>query len=186
MGSERTANSLEEGPGREAGPGERETGGTRRLPCTEERRREQRPLPPSRERAALSEPFPSPDRAAGLCRILIIEDNEDAAQTLQELLELSGYEVEVAYTGREGFAAARQLRPDLVICDIGLPGMDGYAVARALREDPGTASIVLVAVSGYGRQEDQEQGAEAGFDVYLVKPVDPKYLLEVIAEGLEG
>lgn len=82
----------------------------------------------------------------------------------------------MAYTGSQGLEAAHQFRPEVVLCDIGLPGMDGYAVARRLREDPETASSRLVALTGYGRDEDRQLAEEAGFDLHLVKPVAPDEL----------
>lgn len=82
----------------------------------------------------------------------------------------------MAYTGSQRLEAAHQFRPEVVLCDIGLPGMDGYAVARRLREDPGTASSRLVALTGYGRDEDRQLAEEAGFDLHLVKPVAPDEL----------
>jgi CheY-like chemotaxis protein len=119
-------------------------------------------------------------------RVLVIEDNQDAADTLRDLLALFGHQAEVAATGPAGVDAARRWPPDVVLCDIGLPELDGYAVARQLRADPLTAPARLVALTGYGRESDQRQAAEAGFDVHLVKPVGPellKRLLEGFAEG---
>ncbi len=104
-------------------------------------------------------------------RILVIEDNEDIATTLADLLELEGHEPILAGSGPEGLDAARRHRPDLVICDIGLPGMDGFEVAAALRADADLRSTVLVALSGYGRPEDKEKAVAAGFDEHLTKPV---------------
>jgi CheY-like chemotaxis protein len=108
----------------------------------------------------------------------VVEDNRDAAEMLKTLLELYGYEVGVAYTGPDGVAAARGTRPDVVVCDIGLPGLDGFGVARTLRGDPETAAARLIAVTGYGRAEDRERVLSAGFDEHLVKPVDPDGLIE--------
>jgi signal transduction histidine kinase len=105
-------------------------------------------------------------------RILVIEDNQDAAETLRDILELVGHTVEIAFSGQAGVEAARRIHPEVVLCDIGLPGMDGYAVARALRQDPATASLHLVALSGYGQDEDRRQTREAGFDKHLTKPVN--------------
>lgn len=121
------------------------------------------------------DPAAEPDRPGHL-RILVVEDNADAADTLRDLLELFGHEVEVAYTGSEGLEAAHQFHPEVVLCDIGLPGMDGYAVARRLREDPETAASRLVALTGYGRDADRQLAQEAGFDLHLVKPVAPDEL----------
>jgi CheY-like chemotaxis protein len=94
------------------------------------------------------------------------------------LLDLSGYEVEVASTGAGGVEAAIRFLPHGVVCDIGLPELDGYGVARALRKRPETAAARLIAVTGYGRTEDIEKARRAGFDHHLVKPVDPQELLE--------
>jgi CheY-like chemotaxis protein len=116
----------------------------------------------------------SPPRvpSTGPIRILVVEDNRDAAETLRDLLELSGCRVAVAYAGPEAVAAAGQFRPEVVLCDLGLPGMDGYQVAAALRQDPALAQTRLIAISGYGQQEDQRRAREAGFDLHLTKPVE--------------
>jgi PAS domain S-box-containing protein len=103
-------------------------------------------------------------------RVLIIEDNRDAADTLQEVLELDGHEVAVAHSGPEGIVAARQFHPDLVFCDIGLPGMEGYEVARVFRADKELQHAHLVALSGYALPEDLRRAAEAGFDRHIAKP----------------
>jgi PAS domain S-box-containing protein len=113
-------------------------------------------------------------------RVLVVDDNEDAAETLAELVELFGHEAEVAYDGPSAVAKARTSRPDLVLCDIGLPGMDGYAVARELRADRATG-VQLVAVSGYARPEDVAKAARAGFDSHVAKPLDPEKLERVLA-----
>jgi PAS domain S-box-containing protein len=105
-------------------------------------------------------------------RLLIIEDNRDAADSLRELLELSGCTVEVAYSGPEGVRLARQRRPEAVLCDLGLPGMSGYEVAAQLRQNPELAGVRLIALSGYGQEEDQRRAREAGFDRQLTKPVE--------------
>jgi PAS domain S-box-containing protein len=128
-------------------------------------------------------PAPSPEAGTGL-RVLVIEDHRDAADSLRMVLEIYGrHTVAVAYTGTEGVEQARRFRPDVVLCDLGLPGMTGFEVARALRHDPTTAAARLIAVSGYGREEDQRQAREAGFDDALVKPVDPPELQRILAEG---
>ena len=102
-------------------------------------------------------------------------------ESLRMLLELFGYEVTVAHSGPEGVAAALRARPDVVLCDIGLPGMDGFAVAGALRDDPATAAARLIAVTGYGQEDDRRRALAAGFDEHLVKPVDPEILLGRLA-----
>jgi two-component system CheB/CheR fusion protein len=114
--------------------------------------------------------------------VLIIEDNEDAAQSLRDVLELSGHAVEVAPDGPTGLDRARSFQPEFVFCDIGLPGMDGFAVARAFGEDGALQGAYLVALSGYALPEDQERATAAGFRRHLAKPPD----LEDIEELLRG
>jgi signal transduction histidine kinase/ActR/RegA family two-component response regulator len=103
-------------------------------------------------------------------RVLVVEDNPDAAETLREVLELGGHDVVVAVDGRTALEKARRLLPDLVLCDIGLPEMDGYAVARALRADPVLRSVRLVALTGYAMPDDHARARQAGFDEHLAKP----------------
>ncbi|HVO18167.1 MAG TPA: ATP-binding protein [Anaeromyxobacter sp.] len=122
-------------------------------------------------------PAPSPPEAVASPtvrrRVLVIEDNEDAGETLREVLELQGHEVvAVARSGADGLASARVARPDVVLCDIGLPAMDGYEVARAFRADAALRGTRLVALSGYAQPEDLTRAAEAGFDAHLAKPPD--------------
>ncbi len=138
-------------------------------------------LPLEPEPAALSQAPGEPPPAGCRLRILLIEDNRDAAESLRVLLELYGHGVTVACTGTDGVKAGIECRPDVVVCDIGLPGLDGYGVAAALRRDPSTASIRIIAVTGYGSDEDRRRSQEAGFDQHLTKPVDPMTLLAVIA-----
>ena len=115
-------------------------------------------------------------------RILVIEDNSDAAETLGDLLRLFGHEAEVALSGPAGLEAAGSLQPDVVLCDIGLPGMDGYAVAGSLRSEPATRAARLVALTGYGRESDRQRTREAGFDLHLVKPLEPLELKRLLEE----
>src|SRR4029077_9135982 len=105
-------------------------------------------------------------------RILVVEDNEDAAESLATILGVWGHEVRVALDGAAALEAADAWTPDIVISDLGLPGMDGYVLARQLRERPALARAVLIALSGYGRDEDRRLSAEAGFDHHFVKPPD--------------
>ncbi|HEX4964325.1 MAG TPA: response regulator [Thermoanaerobaculia bacterium] len=114
-------------------------------------------------------------------RCLLIEDHEDAAESLVLLLQLFGHEAEVAFDAASGLEKARSLRPDVVLCDIGLPGMDGYAVARALRAAPETRSAYLIALTGYGQDEDRRRAQEAGFDAHLTKPADIDALHRLLA-----
>jgi CheY-like chemotaxis protein len=135
------------------------------------------PLAPAAPEATPGEPPrpPCPPR-----RVLLIEDNHDAAETLSELLTVEGHVVEVAYTGPEGLARARAFCPDIVLCDIGLPLLDGYQVARALRADPDLARTPLVALTGYARTEDMERARAAGFDAHLAKPPTVAELTRVL------
>jgi PAS domain S-box-containing protein len=126
---------------------------------------------------------PSAPRAASPHRVLIIDDNADAADAMQALLELQGHAATTAYTGEQGIERAAAFHPDIVLCDIGLPhGMDGYAVARRLREQYGRDGIRLIAVTGYGQPDDRRRAAEAGFDLHLTKPVDPARLEALLGE----
>ncbi len=113
-------------------------------------------------------------------RILIIEDNIDAADTLREALEFCEHEVEVAYSGPDGIEKARQLHPNVVLCDIGLPGMDGYRVACALRADDSFKGLFLVALSGYALPDDLERADAAGFDRHLAKPPSLEKIQELL------
>jgi len=114
-------------------------------------------------------------------RVLVIEDNVDAADSLREVLAFGGHVVEVAYNGPEGLARAREFKPEVVLCDIGLPGMDGYQVARAFRADDGLKGIFLVALSGYALPEDLQRAHEAGFDRHLAKPPSLEKIEHVLA-----
>jgi len=117
----------------------------------------------------------------GALRVLVVDDNEDAANALGQVLELSGHQVTLAHDGPGAIAAAAATPPELVLLDIGLPGMDGYAVAERLRA-AGHERAALVAISGYGQDDDVRKSSEAGFDHHLVKPVDGAVLRKLIAE----
>lgn len=119
-------------------------------------------------------------------RVLIVEDNADAAATLREVMELQGHEVLVAYDGPDGVKMARVFQPDVVFCDIGLPGMDGYAVAHRLRAEPNIRKPRLVALSGYALPEDLDRSARAGFDRHIAKPADLDELARILGEILPG
>lgn len=106
-----------------------------------------------------------------LLNILIIEDNKDLADIMYELLALSGHRVSVADNGTEGIAKARELRPDAIICDIGLPDMSGYEFAKIIRQDNELKNTYLIASSGYAQQEDVERSRVTGFNRHLAKPV---------------
>ena len=117
-------------------------------------------------------------------RLLVIEDNADAAISLQRLLEILGHEVKIAFDGQTGFQLAQSFRPHVVMSDLGLPGgLDGYGVARLLRDDPQTRGLYLIALSGYGHEECRERAHDAGFDKHLVKPVELSALKRVLADA---
>ena len=117
-------------------------------------------------------------------RVLIVDDNRDAAQAIKYLLELCGHEVAVSYDGESGIEHACDFEPNVLLCDIGLPGgADGYDVAEALRKQPVCANTHMIAITGYGREEDVRRALNAGFDLHLTKPVDAMALNELISNG---
>jgi PAS domain S-box-containing protein len=113
--------------------------------------------------------------------ILIIEDNDDARDSLRLLLETLGHRVAAATDARDGLALAQTHRPDVALIDLGLPGLDGFEVARALRASPAGKTMTLIAVTGYGQAQDRQRSKEAGFDAHLVKPVSQTVLSSLIA-----
>ncbi len=139
-------------------------------------------LPAAGEPAALSNGSEETQAPEPRRRVLVVEDNRDAAASLSMLLELMGHEVRVATTGPEAVRLASEWPPEITISDIGLPGFDGYEVARRLRVQLGREPL-LVALTGYGRDEDRRQSREAGFDHHLVKPADPAVLRRVLGEA---
>jgi two-component system CheB/CheR fusion protein len=114
---------------------------------------------------------PTPSR-----RILLVDDNVDATESLAVILRTSGHEVRTAYRAPAALEAARAFRPEVVLLDIGMPGMDGYEMARRLRQERGLENVLLVALTGYGQEEDRRRSREAAIDHHLVKPVDPEEL----------
>jgi signal transduction histidine kinase len=122
---------------------------------------------------------PVPEQSAR--RVLIVDDNVDAADSLTMILRLDGHEVECAYTARDGLAQAIRFRPDAAFLDIGLPGMNGYELASRMREDPQLAGAYLVALTGYGQADDKVRARDSGFDAHLVKPANLRALQEILA-----
>jgi signal transduction histidine kinase/CheY-like chemotaxis protein len=114
-------------------------------------------------------------------RILIVDDNADAADTMALLLEFDGHQTKTVYGSSEALGAAIEFRPDTVLLDIGLPGMNGYEIAERLRAMPELSAVRLIALTGYGKAEDQERAKAAGFDDHLVKPVDLADLMKTLA-----
>jgi two-component system, sensor histidine kinase len=128
---------------------------------------------------------PSPETHANrhAVRVLVVEDNVDAALTLADLLTLWGYDVRVVHDGLAALEVAPVYRPEAVLLDIGLPKMDGYGVARWLRAQPRLAGVLIVGVTGYGQDRDRQLSREAGFDHHLVKPVDLGLLRRLLEEA---
>ena len=138
-------------------------------------------LPLEPDPAALSPAPDGPRPAEGpRSRVLVIEDNRDAAESLRVLLEILGHEVRVAFTGREGVELALGWAPDVVLSDIGLPELDGYEVARRLRREARFKDKLFVALTGYNSEDDRRLSREAGFDYHLVKPADVRELQRVL------
>ncbi len=115
-------------------------------------------------------------------RILIADDNADAADTLAHLLECAGYETTVAYDGIAALEIAERLHPDVILLDLGMPQLAGDEVARRVREQPWGRTVRLIAVTGYGHDAHRRLTEQVGFDRHLVKPTDPDTLLRVISE----
>lgn len=113
-------------------------------------------------------------------RLLVVDDNRDAAESMSMLLEIWGHEVAFAYDGPSALKTAEQWQPEAVFLDIGLPGMDGYEVAERLRELPQAKTAVLIAITGYGQEDDRVRSRRAGIDHHLVKPVAPEALRGLI------
>jgi PAS domain S-box-containing protein len=122
-----------------------------------------------------------PAAAASGHRLLVVDDNRDAAFSLSMLLRLQGHEVKVAHDGLSALETAMSFRPVLIFLDLGMPKMDGYEVARRIRTTPGLENVVLAALTGWGQEEDRRRTAEAGFDHHLVKPPEPQALVGVLA-----
>jgi CheY-like chemotaxis protein len=115
-------------------------------------------------------------------RVLVLDDNQDAADLLGLMLESVGYETTVVYNGRAALDAARRTQPDIAILDLGMPDMNGYEVARALRHRPEAATLGLIALTGWGSREDKDAAIEAGFDVHLTKPIEAGALRAALGE----
>jgi CheY-like chemotaxis protein len=122
------------------------------------------------------------DQARSSARVLIVDDNRDAAQSLALMLDLEGHEVRTAADGLEALEVAEVFRPKVVLLDIGMPGIDGYETARRLRARPWAKSALLCAQTGWGQEDDKRKARSAGFDLHLVKPIDPEELNRILAE----
>jgi CheY-like chemotaxis protein len=116
-------------------------------------------------------------------RVLLVDDNRDATDSLAVLFQLWGYEVRTAYDGLAALEQAKSFAPGVVVLDIGMPGMDGYEVASRLRSQPAFANVLIVAVTGYGGARDRRLSQEAGIDHHIVKPLNTDVLLQLIEEN---
>ncbi|WP_422929267.1 hybrid sensor histidine kinase/response regulator [Singulisphaera sp. PoT] len=123
---------------------------------------------------------PPPPRSL---RVLVVEDNRDAADLMAQILRLDGHELHVAYDGKTALADAPDFHPQVVFSDIGLPGLDGYELARRLRREPALGGVMLVAVTGYGSADDVQRAYDAGFDHHLVKPINFEVLTALISQA---
>jgi CheY-like chemotaxis protein len=114
-------------------------------------------------------------------RILVVDDNTDAAESLAALLAINGHETRLAHDGWQAMAEAKAFRPDVMFLDIGMPALDGHETARRIRQEPWGKDIVLVALTGWGQSEDRRRSKEAGFNHHLVKPADPNVVAKLIS-----
>ena len=119
-------------------------------------------------------------------RVLVVDDNADAAQTVSMLLQVLGYETDVEYDPLQALACARERAFDAYVLDIGLPGMDGHELARRIRALPGRAGALFIALTGYGQQQDRDASAAAGFHYHFVKPANVDALAQALANGVPG
>lgn len=134
-------------------------------------------------------PAPAGDAAGAAARpavrrVLVVDDNADAAQTVAMLLEVLGHEPSVEYDPLQALACARERSFDAFILDIGLPGMDGHELARQIRALPGAAGALFIALTGYGQQQDRDASRDAGFHYHFVKPADVDALAQALADGV--
>jgi DNA-binding response OmpR family regulator len=137
---------------------------------------------PLAENAVVPAPTADAAPAAARQRVLVVDDNRDAADSLAMMLALSGHEVTTAHDGEGALQHRDAFDPDVVLLDIGMPGMNGYEVARRWREAGGMRTLI-VALTGWGQEDDKRRALEAGFDHHLTKPVDPDSLLAVLHAG---
>ena len=144
-------------------------------------------LPFAAEAPALTEPLAEPEKVtvlgASSIRVLIVDDNVDAADALEQVLNSAGYQTKVAYEGVSALEIAELLRPSVILLDIGLPNLSGHEVARRVRSQPWGLSAQLIAITGWGDAEARRKTREAGFDEHLTKPVDPQQLLQLVARS---
>ena len=144
-------------------------------------------LPLAEEQKEIQPQAASADRQASIAnarcrRILIVDDNRDAAESIRLLLKMWGHEVQVAHDAATALATARSLRPDIVLLDIGLPGLSGYELAPRLRQEASLDRALMIAISGYATDEDRKKSREAGIAHHFAKPMDPDELHRLLAQ----
>lgn len=142
-------------------------------------------LPASQATAAAQAPDGERNASRTSRRILVVDDNQDAASSLSTMLELGGHSMRVAYDGQQALKIAAEHRPEVVLMDLGMPNLNGYEAARRMREEPWGRDALLVAVTGWGQQADRAASEQAGFDYHLVKPVDPE-AVQALLSALDG
>lgn len=136
-------------------------------------------VPQRSQKEAMQE---NPDK----CKVLVVDDNVDGAVTLSVILKHMGNSVRITHDGNSALAVGAEFIPDLILMDIGMPGMDGYETCEKMRAQEWSNNVRIVALTGWGQEEDKRKARRAGFDLHLVKPVDRKTLMEVIASTREG
>ena len=115
-------------------------------------------------------------------RVLVVDDNIDAAETTAALLRSAGCEVAAAFSGEQALAQCPEFRPDVVLLDLGMPGLSGFETCARLRRAPGGADLFIAAITGWGQDEDRRRTASSGFDAHLVKPVPPEAVLNLVEQ----
>jgi CheY-like chemotaxis protein len=140
-------------------------------------------LPRHRQSVQVAAPCARAEPASidSTARVLVVDDNRDAADSLAMVLQLNGNDVRAVYTGEDCISTAQSFKPEIIILDIGLPGLSGHEVGREIRAAEWGQDILLVALTGWGQESDRQMSAAAGFDHHLVKPVSPDELMELLA-----
>jgi CheY-like chemotaxis protein len=139
------------------------------------------------QEAPQAEPIEEVKRPATARRILVVDDNRDAAESLSMLLSITGHDTSIAHDGGEAYGCAERERPDVILLDIGLPTLSGYEVCRRIRQQPWGRQLFIIALTGWGQAEDRQKTREAGFDGHLVKPVAYDALLRLLdSMGVAG
>jgi len=131
---------------------------------------------------AIGEPLQKAQKAAAPMKVLIVDDNVDSAQTSLWMLDLMGHKATVAHEGLTALEMAHEIKPDVVLLDIGMPGMDGYEVCRQLRQMPEMKNKTVIAQTGWGQESDRQKAFAAGFDHHITKPVSLDLLTQLLAD----